>query len=264
MRIVTLTPSDHELPRNLAKPEWAEIVDGVAAAWNEGMPACGVPRIQVAPMTHRWLAEEDGTNLVVFRSREWCHNERCSRTDTYPMRALAMTTTYPAGATGALVGEADIELGLAAFVALGRHQSKQGIGGAVAGASLNAQDLPSAHGLAPADLLQRVLLHEVGHVLGLPDVCANQPVQSAEVQSCPVDYRERAMYALGLNATPSRGDYESLCHLYASNGAASSTTSAGLQSLLAMAPEYLWVAGVLAAVASAWVLLRHLRSSRKA
>ncbi len=95
-------------------------------------------------MPRRFVAE-DGVNLIIFRAESWCHNERCGGAGTFPLRAAAMTTTFPKGARGVDVREADVEIN------------------AVNGAWL-ARDDPSQPNLGS------VLLHEIGHILGFPDL----------------------------------------------------------------------------------------------
>jgi hypothetical protein len=93
------------------------------------------------------------------------------------MRAAAMTTTYPAQSQPGMVVEADIELNGVNFEWSGAHRQ--------------------AAPLAP------VLTHEIGHVLGFPDVCRDEP--------CP-DYERTSIMRSGTTRTTlTAWDVERLC-----------------------------------------------------
>jgi hypothetical protein len=85
---------------------------------------------------------------VIFRANRWCHNERCGKDSTFPIRVAAMTTVFPRGAGPGLVKEADIELNGVHF------------------------DWSTGAGTRPVAELATVLVHELGHALGLPDACS--------------------------------------------------------------------------------------------
>lgn len=143
---VVLTPSTF-LPPSLAISEqvFALAIDDAARAWSyPQLPCTSVEIVRGAPASRR-LVGEDGINLVVFRSQSWCHNDRCGGPATFPLRAAAMTTVFPPGARGAEVREADVEIN------------------AVRAAWLEDQT-------PGRPTLRSVLLHEMGHLLGFPDL----------------------------------------------------------------------------------------------
>jgi hypothetical protein len=186
-----LTPSLAQLPDSLAPERFVAALERAAEAWSSD---CGV-RVVIGPALSRAAAREDATNLVVFRQGAWCHNGRCARDSTFPLRALAMTTTYPEAARGRAVREADVEL-QAAQVEDGLFRPSWW-----SGASLS---------------LEVVLAHEIGHVLGLSDRCTDErgrPARDAHVRCAP-EQRASVMFAPARLAAPTALDRQALCELY--------------------------------------------------
>lgn len=110
-----VVPSSRNLPAGLSVEEWSEAVRGAAALWSYPAVECSTLELRVE--SPQWLrtAEQDGQNIVVFRTERWCHNERCADGQAFPPLAVGMTTTYPLGSRGVDVKEADIELNTAHF-----------------------------------------------------------------------------------------------------------------------------------------------------
>jgi hypothetical protein len=152
IRTIILTPSASELPTGWSAGEFREIIERAAGRWSYPNVPCGV-RVVVGEPRSEWRAVQDGTNLVAVRGRSWCHNGRCSAATTYPLRTMGMTTTYPAGATGGAIMEADIEINGVFFQ------------------FTDAGALPDESARKHAVRLESILTHEIGHVLGLGDVC---------------------------------------------------------------------------------------------
>jgi len=198
-KTVVITPSTIELPSGWSVDRFREALQGAADVWNVSGARCGV-RVAVGEAKPEWRAAPDGTNLVIFRSRNWCHNGRCGGMSTFPLRSMAMTTPYPAD--GERPDEADVELNAATFRFTGDE----------------ASGIPANPKWAVP--IEPVLVHELGHVLGLPDVCGDdrrasgQPVTS----TCKAEDRKRVMFAAGLNQRPAPGDLADLCRLYPAEG----------------------------------------------
>lgn len=107
-------------------------------AWTE---ECSGMHIEVRSSRQRASIARDGINAVALREDSWCPQRRDTRGDCYEPRLEALTHVYK-GMVGneALIGEADIEV--------------------------NAVD----HSLSP-EALEALLVHEVGHLLGLRHAC---------------------------------------------------------------------------------------------
>jgi hypothetical protein len=72
-----VVPSTDGLPAGLSAETWRGIVEQGTAPWNRALATCTEARLIVAAPEWVFAAKEDGKNIVVLRSREWCHNERC-------------------------------------------------------------------------------------------------------------------------------------------------------------------------------------------
>jgi hypothetical protein len=182
--VITLQPSSRGLPDGLSAETFRAALDRAARVWSYPAIPCTSVEISVLKPRPLRLTVEDGTNLVVMRDRSWCHNERCSHATTFPWRAAGMTTVYPTDARGAEVREGDIELNGVAF---------------------DVAKAPS--------LLDLVMVHEIGHVLGLSDACSvgQRPSGALQRESCAAADMDRVMYAPSRRERPSQQDIVELC-----------------------------------------------------
>jgi hypothetical protein len=159
-----------------------------AQAWSYPNISCTSVSIVVAQPAWRRIASEDGINLVVFRERAWCHNERCSHTTVFPSSAVAMTTVYPEGAGADQVREADIEI--------------------------NARWFAAANPRLKDSDLRAILVHELGHVLGLKDACGLDHGGAAVDPGCSDDERASVMFAPNHLERPTERDIRLVCALH--------------------------------------------------
>jgi hypothetical protein len=196
LKTVVITPSTCDLPPGWSIDRFREALQRAADAWSFPNVPCATKLVVGEPQAE-WRATRDGKNLVAFRGKSWCHNERCGPSSTFPLRAMAMTSTYPSE-TSRPPEEADVELNAVSF-----------------------QLTPGAGGSSPASPqwsvpLEPVLVHEIGHVLGLPDVCGAHRRASGRpvITACPAEDRQRVMFAANLNTRPTPADVAELCRLY--------------------------------------------------
>jgi hypothetical protein len=246
MKTVVITPSTSGLPPDWSIDRFREALQRAADSWSFPSVRCGVKLVVGQPQAE-WRAVRDGTNLVAFRSKDWCHNERCGPTSTFPLRAMGMTTPYPGGA--GLPEEADVELNAVTFRLAGNGD---------VGKQLHAQwSTP----------IEPVLVHELGHVLGLPDVCGGERRASgrAVTSACSAQDRQRVMFAANLNAHPAHADVAELCRLYPADGSGAIEVAEATPASGHGVPSGFYAAGSahalipLAIVALAIVVARRMR-----
>ncbi len=211
VRVVQLSPSTANVPPGMSLDEWRTTLTAAANAWN--VP-CAAVRLEVAPPVQWWRATEDGRTLVVFRRDSWCHNEQCGHLGAFPLRAMGMTSTYPDGARGTAVREADVELNAKTF-----------------DFRWNGSEGRRTEGTTWSVPLEPILVHELGHVLGLRDACAeSHALGSKKGTDCPLVERKRAMYASALLPQPTERDIAELCVLYPAEGSPIEPAKAGASS----------------------------------
>lgn len=197
MKTIVLTPSTSELPAGWSPDDFRDLVRRAASRWSYPHVPCRV-QVVVGDARPEWRAVQDGTNLIAVRSRSWCHNARCSPTTTYSLRATAMTTTYPEGARGRSVVEGDVEVNGVFF------------------------QLTDSRATTQPDMrrrpvrLESILLHEIGHVLGLGDVCGDDRTESGrpDTAGCSPEDRARAMFASGQHEDLTADDVRDLCRIF--------------------------------------------------
>jgi hypothetical protein len=192
---VRLEPSRLGLPPSVTAADFSRELEAAARAWSYPAVPCTSVVFQVGAAEQRRLAAQDGSFRVLFRSQSWCHNERCGHLATYPARTAAMTTLYPESGDGPIL-EADIELNGVSFW--------EGV-----------SPLHPPSGRIPS--LRGVLVHELGHVLGLGDACPEDP--KARGTGAPGSGCDSAMLT-GERVAPSTADVRWLCAAYPRNVAA--------------------------------------------
>jgi hypothetical protein len=205
-----VTPSSRDLPPGITRESWRTVLKEAADAW---YTPCANVRLEVSAPVERWLTERDGANLFVFQGQQWCHNVQCGHMSTFPLRAMAMTTIYPEGARGVRVEEADVELNASSF--------EFTLGSASAGGAPPSAGPPTT---APKRkvALKNVLVHEMGHVLGLEDAChpAERPSGRPALFACSNSEQNSAMATGAPLDRPTSDDLGTLCRMYPRTAAA--------------------------------------------
>ncbi|HOU92671.1 MAG TPA: hypothetical protein PLU22_16575, partial [Polyangiaceae bacterium] len=149
-----------------------------AARWTTDVGCTGVTFRVLPPLLAADRARRDGVNTVLFHEQAWCRDGVRTRFSCYDREEQAMTTTYldrsaPSGEV--LIAEADVEINAVDY---------RWTAAATAAA-------PAPDGAEP---LEDLLVHELGHVLGLAHGCddGTLPVgavdeQGARPARCPTE-----------------------------------------------------------------------------
>jgi len=193
---LVLTPGALDLPDGLSQAEWENTLGVAAQRWN--VP-CSPFVVSVTAPAPRWRVGKDGTNLIAFRKDIWCKNKSCGHTTTYPLRAMGMTTVVSEPAQNHNKGEADVEINAVAFSFN------------VDGKTPNQEN---ATQIARVSLVA-VVMHEIGHVLGLKDFCSRGHTTTGHPKTDPCSGAKRrsVMFAGALAEQVSPEDIAALCSL---------------------------------------------------
>ena len=196
------------LPAGMTATEFIEAVRAAAGRWSFPAVPCTSIKLRVVAEPRRSASREDGTSLVVFRTRRWCHNARCSSGRSFAAWMAAMTTVlpHPKRARGP-IREADIELNAVHFDWDPNVHAKATPSRPVTdqGGTRSKPTLP----------LRAVLIHELGHVLGFEDACAGVRAHSRpRLSGCPKPQRQSVMLASAERPDLTSYDIERLCAAY--------------------------------------------------
>lgn len=192
-----LTRSSRGLPEGLSIEEFRASLSAAGRKWKG---AC-TPRITVEEPADLWSARPDDVNLVAFRGDAWCRNLSCASDTTYARDAVAMTLLHSQWDGSELPG-GDVELNSHLFGFSGDTGSHQWES---KGQSVTIETVP----------FEFVLVHEIGHLLGLPDRCEVGPSHSrTEWGNCEPGFEDSVMHAPSGRVTPSSRDLGQLCTLW--------------------------------------------------
>jgi hypothetical protein len=211
---LTLTLARTAPSQDLSESEVRRAVAAALAVWDHRNNPCSRVELRLAEGTTDNEVVEDGVSSISFREERWSRNGVADVVGRHPANMVALTSLYAKPRPGrpkvAEIGEADIELNAVDFTF-----------------STNGK---FSHGASRTRDLQTVLVHEIGHILGLGHNCA-----MAESERRSVDHighrlplcrlagpslRSAAMFPIeSLAAMPvlrdlSPDDRKALCTLY--------------------------------------------------
>jgi hypothetical protein len=153
---LTLTLARTAPSQDLREAEVRRAVAAALAVWDHCNNPCSRVELRLAEGTTDNEVVEDGVSSLSFREERWSRNGRAEVLARYPASMLALTSLYakprPGQSMVAEIGEADIELNAVDF--------RFSTDGRVSQSASRTRDL------------ETVLIHEIGHILGLGHNCA--------------------------------------------------------------------------------------------
>ena len=169
---VQLESYPNDLLAMMSAEEIIGAVDGSAASWSRTGAACTYLDIMVTSSTDPTpRATNDGHNLVIFRTTNWCKltdKGVCDSTIVYDQAALALTSVSASTSSG-IIRDADIEVNAFHF----------------SWADLEAHPDLRGGGRSYHDL-ENAVTHEMGHLIGLDHTCYFQGPAPLDENGTPI------------------------------------------------------------------------------
>lgn len=168
--------------------------------WNELLAGCGTPTLVIQGTNAAGQVARNARSQVALRTKTWCPDGRTS-VDCYDATRPALTQSYVALDGANYLTEADVEI--------------------------NSVDFSWSSSGGSSDVsLERVVLHELGHVLGLGEACVasheahasgEHPCSEGEIEDSvmyPGMFAPRTRIPLG-PVMPGGAERSALCEAYA-------------------------------------------------
>lgn len=205
---IVLTPAP-DTPGGSVRSLLGVALAAAAERWNRALSVCRTPRLR-ANVQHldAPVVRDDLVNSVVLHEKRWCPPGSVQPDECYPSGLVGRTHLYPrlveqSSADGELAG-ADVEV--------------NGVG-----QSWLTESSPAAR-----LKLEAILLHELGHVLGLDHPCGpnseysrpGRPIVDCDAQGLDSQVMQPSWPATprGADMSPSAAEVAALCGLYSEQG----------------------------------------------
>jgi hypothetical protein len=171
--LVPVTPSRRYA---LSAEDLTAALEEGARQWNRALRGCNAPELRVGGAVSAGAARTDGRNLVVVLGELWCPTDRASDVTCYDPSKQAITHVRQrehGAAPAGEIDEVDIEINAVDYR------------WSLTGDAVGTRNL------------RALVLHELGHALGLADSCSAMPLVAAAagvVQPCTETARRSVMY----------------------------------------------------------------------
>ena len=189
---VVLHPFEPPLQTKVEANAFRNLLVDAARAWNEAPAECALPQLLIAPVEQgKRGSVQDGANTLQLRAGLWCRETADDIEDCYAASRQGIThvfpTIYPGHAEDGLIQEVDVEINGVHF----EWSSERG-----------------------ALELKALLVHELGHVLGLDHSCGDIGTCKMKVARQSVMYPQPTEVDRALVLQPDALSLSALCEVY--------------------------------------------------
>jgi hypothetical protein len=223
---ITLAVYRPSKDKGFAEDRLRKAIVTAAEAWSYPAISCTSLRLNVEPLIDGpGRVQPDGRNVLVFRDRTWCSDEDKNLEHCHDPSRVAITTVYDrrtdAGGPEGEILEADLEINAVDYTW--------------------ALDTKASASRANERHLSAILVHELGHMLGLAHSCASSTLlpmtddRGSQVPLCRLaspEVRASVMYpdpeeeGRPVVLTPTADEKRAICEMYPRQGCSGRCTIA--------------------------------------